>query len=129
MPWIKRSDRKVSDKTYYESTRRNSPILLAAARFRSTQRWRKLSSTFLIMNPLCIDPFSIHDTNFSPAIQVHHIVPLVERMDLALEWNNLASICIGCHRKVEQLVREGKKKELEGLIWVREDQQNHQQAI
>lgn len=36
---------------------------------------------------------------FSPANTVHHIEPLLERPDLALEDDNLESLCAACHNR------------------------------
>lgn len=36
---------------------------------------------------------------FSPANTVHHIVPLLERPDLALDDDNLESLCAACHNR------------------------------
>lgn len=36
---------------------------------------------------------------FSPANTVHHIEPLLDRPDLALEDDNLESLCPACHNR------------------------------
>jgi|SRR5690625_69842 len=39
------------------------------------------------------------DGKFSPANTVHHIEHLIDRPDLALEADNLESLCPGCHNR------------------------------
>jgi 5-methylcytosine-specific restriction protein A len=52
-------------------------------------------------HPLCADPFAIHATwgRVEPAVEVDHIVPLVEALDLAYDEMNLQPLCRGCHSK------------------------------
>jgi len=54
---------------------------------------------------------------FSPANTVHHIVLLKARPDLALDEDNLLSICAACHNKEHperfiQNIRPSKRSEL-----------------
>jgi len=36
---------------------------------------------------------------FAPATTVHHIIPLEQRPDLALDDDNLLSVCAACHNR------------------------------
>ena len=45
------------------------------------------------------------------AQMVHHIIPLSERPDLALNLSNLRSLCSECHNKVHPERRQTKAKE------------------
>ena len=36
---------------------------------------------------------------FTPATTVHHIIPLEQRLDLALDDDNLLSVCAACHNR------------------------------
>jgi 5-methylcytosine-specific restriction protein A len=73
--------------------------------FYSLARWRRLRVWWLARNPLCCDPFGIHDHqhNAAPASEVDHIVPRRTAPELALELTNLQSMCKSCHsRKTRQ---------------------------
>ena len=81
----------------YEAKRRQDPALAEAARLRSSARWRRLRKMKLARNPLC-EECSKHGV-VEPATQVDHIVPIVERRDLAFDLENLQSLCTVCHGK------------------------------
>ena len=78
-----------------------------ARKIRSSGAWQKLQARKLQEDPLCCDPFGNHDRH-EPAQQVHHIEPIVERPDLALDWDNLASVCTECHGRLNAMERSGK---------------------
>jgi 5-methylcytosine-specific restriction protein A len=59
----------------------------------------------LARDPLCEDCLG-HDVTRA-AQQVHHLVPVVERPDLAFVMDNLRSLCTTCHarREAEEVTR------------------------
>lgn len=57
--------------------------------------WRNLSLRKRGENPLCEDCDAKGIT--TPAVHVHHIVPINEAPHLRLAWSNLVSLCIPCH--------------------------------
>ena len=94
----------------YDRQRASNPTLAAAARIRSSARWQALRDWYRHSHPLCADPFGDHnrERRTVAAAQVHHIEPLVKRPDLAFDPENLAGLCCGCHRRIEQMIRTGK---------------------
>jgi 5-methylcytosine-specific restriction endonuclease McrA len=55
-------------------------------------------------NPICADPFGNHSirNETAPSREVHHIIPLVARMDLGLARSNLMPLCSVCHARIER---------------------------
>jgi 5-methylcytosine-specific restriction endonuclease McrA len=94
----------------YDRQRASNPALAAAARIRSSARWQALRDWYRHSYPLCFDPFGDHnrERRTVAADQVHHIEPLAKRPDLAFDPENLAGLCCGCHRRIEQMTRTGK---------------------
>ncbi len=64
-------------------------------RFYAHPRWRRLRKSFLIENPLCDECKKAG--RIEPAIDVHHIKERTSHPDLALDWDNLQSLCKPCH--------------------------------
>jgi 5-methylcytosine-specific restriction endonuclease McrA len=60
-----------------------------------------------IRAPLCCDPLGNHADEPRPNANSHHIVPLIERPDLAYDLGNLAPLCTACHARVERMERAG----------------------
>jgi 5-methylcytosine-specific restriction protein A len=75
-----------------------------AARIRSSAAWQRVRRLQLARNPLCCDPFNNHQRtgNTVTGTQVHHIVGLSVRPDLALHMDNLVSVCTKCHSQLER---------------------------
>lgn len=94
-------DRAADDRTYNHTRRKLNPLLWSAQQVRNSARWRRLRLMVLNTHPLCADPFAIHATwgRVEPAVEVDHIVPLVEALDLAYDEMNLQPLCRGCHSK------------------------------
>jgi 5-methylcytosine-specific restriction endonuclease McrA len=67
--------------------------------------WKRLSVRFRMENPLCEQCKKRGIA--TEASEVHHIVPIAEAPWLRLEWNNLMSLCVPCHRAIEQARRSG----------------------
>lgn len=64
-------------------------------RFYASAAWRKLRAAFLAEHPLCADCERRGRT--TAAAHVHHVKPRKERPDLALDSDNLESLCQPCH--------------------------------
>lgn len=75
----------------YDRRRAADPQLAAAATLRNSSAWQRLRSAFLARNPIC------GACGRELATQVHHLQPVERRPDLALDWDNLAPVCVGCH--------------------------------
>lgn len=63
---------------------------LERGRFYAATRWIKLSRQVLAANPLCVWCGKL-------AEMVDHIIPRLERPDLAFDRDNLRSCCRRCH--------------------------------
>lgn len=94
----------------YERKRMSEPRLRVAKNFRNSTRWKKFRDWFKNKYPLCCDPFGTHKQFGHVQIteQIHHIVPLVEDMDLGLVESNCAPVCNSCHGKLEGMYRSGR---------------------
>ena len=62
-------------------------------------RWKALSAKKRKLDPLCEECLK-HEV-VRPAEHVHHIKPISTHPDLRLDWNNLISVCVACHEKLE----------------------------
>lgn len=80
-----------------ERARVNNPAQMEAKRIRSTKRWQDLRELKLKADPLC--QLCERRGRLVPATEVDHVVPLVDRPDLAYEWANLMSICRPHHNR------------------------------
>lgn len=71
-----------------------------------SRRWTVVSRLIRGRQPLCCNPYGLHDT---PAFTetVHHIEPLDQHPELAFIPSNLVALCWRCHNHVEQLHRKG----------------------
>lgn len=58
------------------------------------QQWKRVRMMKLKRTPLC-------EVCNNPAEHVHHIRPVKEDISLAYDLNNLQSLCISCHSKLE----------------------------
>ena len=83
------------------------PRYLAAREFRSSTAWRRFSEWYRSRHPFCADPFKLHGELGEPMVDVHHIVPLIENIELGLVEENAASLCKWCHNKIESMERRG----------------------
>lgn len=57
--------------------------------------WRRLRLQFLAKHPLCL--FCAKIGRVEAANVVDHIIPIVDRPDLRLDWSNLRPLCKPCH--------------------------------
>lgn len=82
-----------------------------ARKYRSSYNWQQVSAQHKRDNPLCFDPFGDHKkNNESPFVQqTHHIRGLATHFHLRSDEDNLASLCIKCHDKIEKMERSRQK--------------------
>ena len=64
-------------------------------------RWQRLRVAYLADHPLCEECLANGDTR--EAVDVHHVVSFmtaegVERIELALNYDNLRALCKECHQ-------------------------------
>lgn len=71
-------------------------------RMRTSRQWARVRRMVLAGQPMCADPFGYHadDAHPVPAVEVHHLVPAAQRIDLFYEQANLQPLCRHCHAKL-----------------------------
>ena len=62
--------------------------------------WQQLSDRYRKEHPLCVE--CEKQGIATAAEEVHHIVPITEAPWLRLSVGNLMSLCVSCHRRIEQ---------------------------
>ncbi len=63
--------------------------------------WLKLRAAKLRADPLCERCLAMKPERVTEAVQVHHIKPFHGLDDpLRLDWDNLLSVCVDCHKKL-----------------------------
>ena len=104
-----------SNRTYDKLVRAKDPALAEAKRIRSSAKWYKLSRYILASNPICADPYGIHEKQGTTghATQVDHIKPLRTHPELWNTLDNLQCLCTGCHSKKGQDERRRMKSDPE----------------
>jgi 5-methylcytosine-specific restriction endonuclease McrA len=79
-------------------TAAESPEAQAARRervaFYSSRRWRRVAAYFLARNPVC------QICNHAAASVVDHVLPRLDRPDLAFSAANLRTACRPCHNRL-----------------------------
>lgn len=105
-------------RAYDQTTRRNDPALAEAARIRNSSLWQQVRAMHRAQHPLCCDPFKEHGRFPVPMTQVHHIQGVAVAPHLAYDPSNLASLCDGCHHRIEALERAGKGTAEHFAEWV-----------
>lgn len=90
---------------YDATTRKQDEGLRAAADFRNSAAWRRVSRMFRASHPVCCDPFREGCTEATAVC--NHIESLQLRPDLALHWSNLAPNCTRCDARVGAMERRG----------------------
>lgn len=72
-------------------------------------RWDKVKALKLIANPICEQ--CALEGRVTIATVVHHLIPVKERPDLLLSFDNLKSLCRRCHaREHAETARQGEGK-------------------
>jgi 5-methylcytosine-specific restriction endonuclease McrA len=101
-------DRTADDRAYNHLQRKLNPLLWSAQQVRNSARWRRLRRMVLNRAPLCADPYGVHAAwgRLEPAVEVDHIVPLVEDLSLAYDEVNLQPLCLACHSRKSALERK-----------------------
>lgn len=72
--------------------------------FYHTAKWRKCRRAVILRDHgMCVDCMERFRAGYgvkpAAATLVHHIIPYEERPDLALDFDNLVSLCADCHAK------------------------------
>lgn len=93
--------------SYDRDIRAATPTLRQAQRIRSGHLWQTVRRNFRIANPVCCDPFKEHIHGPEGTSDIHHVIPLIERPDLAYTDSNLRPLCRPCHNRVEAMERRG----------------------
>lgn len=80
-----------------------------SAKYYNNKLWQLTRKMYIQQHPLCED--CLEHNIITPAEHVHHIIPFMsantdaERWRLLSSYNNLRSLCIKCHHKVHQKLR------------------------
>ena len=91
----KNQPRRDADKAYNEK-RKNDPTEKPI----HTARWQKVRLIKLTQDPLCQE--CIKQGHTRAAQQVHHVIPRAIRPDLTFVMENLMSVCVPCHNRIEK---------------------------
>jgi len=67
--------------------------------------WQQLSMRYRAEHPLC--EMCYRDGMATSAAEVHHIVSINDAPWLRMAVSNLMSLCVPCHRRIDQERREG----------------------
>jgi len=94
---------KQEAKREQRKTRYDNEEQAALQKLRTSKRWGRLRKFFLANNPLCQDPFGVHEREgvTTPVEEIHHIKPAGKHPHLFFAENNLAGLCRACHRRIE----------------------------
>jgi len=60
--------------------------------------WIKLRTLYIRANPLCED--CLETDQLAATDEVHHKIPISDRPDLRLVWDNLRGLCKPCHSRI-----------------------------
>lgn len=66
--------------------------------------WQQLRKLYWECNPVC-EECERQGRPTIEADEVHHIIPIAEAPWLRLEWSNLMSLCVPCHRRIDEARR------------------------
>lgn len=81
--------------------------------FYTSPPWRRLRNLKLAEYPTC--ERCLDRGIVIPAIEVHHVIEVDLRPDLALVYNNLESLCKTCHSR--ETASQGRKRTSKGGIY------------
>lgn len=79
----------------YRETKRNT----VAVRVRNSVAWQRFRAWYKAEHPLCEE--CLKHGRVTATEDVHHIVPINVRPDLALDQDNVLAVCRACHGKME----------------------------
>lgn len=97
MPTINKPSKK---KTHYKKHGDNAVV----AKIYNSQAWQKLRNAYLMQHPLC--EMCLEEDKVVQAKEVHHIKPILtgndylEMLSIALNPDNLKSLCVECHHRI-----------------------------
>lgn len=106
MPTLKKLKKTVSEKHIGESKGK-------AIKIYNSKEWKKLRKAHIMLNPLCQD--CLEKGIVKQAEEVHHIKPILsakddlEMLTLALDPDNLRSLCADCHHITHNKTRRGSR--------------------
>jgi len=67
-------------------------------KFYQSNQWKSLRNYKIYLNPFCERHTGLNE--YVNATEVHHIISIQERPDLALDLTNLKSLCKSCHSEI-----------------------------
>jgi len=90
-------------------------------------RWDRLALDFRRRHPFCI--FCEQAGRDTLTDLVDHIIPVIDRPELRYDWENLCSLCRGCHGRKFQMEAFARERGLLDVlpIWVRAPERRPQQ--
>jgi 5-methylcytosine-specific restriction protein A len=103
MPTINRTTNK--KKADYKKHGNNALV----SKIYSSQAWQKLRNAYLMQFPLCEE--CLNKGIITPADEVHHIQPILTGKDyyemqaIALNPDNLKSLCSKCHHEIHNQMK------------------------
>lgn len=80
----------------------------------NSKQWKALRNAYFMANPLCEE--CLKNGKITAGAHVHHIDSFTNyedentRIAVALDWNNLMTLCVDCHEKMHGNVKKGKKE-------------------
>lgn len=95
----------------YEDRRKMIPHLNKVKMFRSSGQWKKFSAIMRKRNPICCDPFNVHEVGqFTD--DIHHVISLYSNFERRLDRENCVPLCRECHNKVTYIERHNVNKSI-----------------
>lgn len=94
---IKRLKRYEHDKKY--NAKRDPEI----QKFYNSKAWRSKREYILVRDNYTCQECLKHNKTIKAAVEVHHIIKVKDNINLALDNNNLISLCTRCHKKLDML--------------------------
>ena len=107
---MKRETRKTP---YQRKPRNQTARREERAEIYNSQEWKRLRKAYFQKNPLC--ERCLENGRVTAGEHVHHIHSFMnydsqeQRMQCALDWNNLMTVCVECHNIIHNNTK-GKKE-------------------
>ena len=92
--------RKQTDREY-DYRRKQDRELAMAVTIRNSVQWRNFREWYRAKHPIC--ELCGVENRVTPMEDVHHIIPIQIRPELAFCVTNAAALCRACHARVERL--------------------------
>lgn len=64
--------------------------------------WRRIRNRYIKANPFCEVCDRERNKIVMRNLEVDHVIPIEQRPDLRLDWNNLQTLCRKCHARKTQ---------------------------